>query len=74
MGDNLKEIKAQLQAAGVKADKVAADVKKLHDLITGTAGETPTPEEWAEVKDMAVALNNKLQGIDDQTEDEVPNP
>lgn len=66
MKEDLKEIKQQLIDADAKADKVATDVKSLHDKIDGI-GDNPTPEEWKEVKDMATALNNKLQGIDDQT-------
>lgn len=73
MGENLNVIKQQLADADVKADKIAADVLKLHNLIQGT-GETPTPAEWQEVKDAATNLNNKLQGIDDQTEEDTPPP
>lgn len=69
MGQNLDDIKQALADANTKADKIASDVQHLHDLISGT-GETPTPEQWQEVKDAAAALNNKLQGIDDQTEDQ----
>lgn len=69
MGDNLNEIKAALVAADAKADKIQSDVTKLTNAI-GNTGETPTAEEWAEVKLIAADLNLKLQGIDDQTEDE----
>ena len=68
MGKELDAIKQQLVDADAKTDKIAADVKHLHDLIEN-AGETPTAEQWQEVKDAATALNNKLQGIDDSTED-----
>lgn len=73
MGDQLTAIKADLQAANLKADKIQADVTKLTNAI-GNTGETPTPEEWAEVKLLSTDLNNKLQGIDDQTEDDAPPP
>lgn len=66
MKEDLKEIKKQLVDADTKADKIAADVKLLHDKIDGI-GDNPTPEEWQEVKDMASKLNSKLQGIDDAT-------
>lgn len=77
MGQNLSEIKQALADASLKADKVAADVQKLHDLIQNTgggSGETPTPEEWQEVKDAAAALNAKLQSVDDATPEETPPP
>jgi hypothetical protein len=67
MGDKLNEIKAQLQAADAKVDKISADVTRLHDIISGSTGETPTAEEWAEVKSLGEALNAKLQGVDDAT-------
>ena len=66
MGDNLNEIKAQVQAAQAKVDKVAADVQRLHDLINN-AGETPTTEEWNDVKTLVGDLNTALQAVDDVT-------
>lgn len=66
MGEQLDSIKADLVAANAKADKIQADVTKLTNAI-GNTGETPTAEEWAEVKQIASDLNTKLQGIDDQT-------
>lgn len=72
MGENLNEVKQALQDASAKADRIQADVTKLTNAI-GNTGETPTAEEWAEVKTLAADLNTKLQGIDDQTaEDEPP--
>lgn len=71
MNEDLAQIKASLEAANVKADKIAADVTLLHTKITGT-GEVPTAEEWAEVKTLSSQLNDKLQAVDDQTADETP--
>lgn len=70
MAENLNQIKADLQAANEKADKIAADVTLLHEKIDNVEGETPTPEEWEEVKSLSSQLNSKLQGIDDQTPEE----
>lgn len=74
MGQNLNEVKEALAAADAKADKIAADVTLLHGKIDNVNGETPTAEEWAEVKALATNLNNKLQNIDDQTAEEVVEP
>lgn len=70
MGENLNEITAALAAANEKADKIQADVTYLKSQIDNVDGETPTAEEWAAVKEAANNLNNKLQGIDDQTPDQ----
>lgn len=66
MGENIQALKADLVAANAKVDRVATDVAKLLGIIAGSAGETPTAAEWAEVKELGASLNNKLQGLDDQ--------
>lgn len=66
MGQELDAINAKLDSANEKVAKVAADVAHLHTLIAGT-GETPTPAEWAAVKEKADALNTSLQAVDDAT-------
>lgn len=74
MNEDLQQIKDALTAANAKADKIQTDVTLLHTKIGSIPGEVPTPEEWAEVKQIATDLNNKLQGIDDQTADETTTP
>lgn len=66
MGENLNAIKADLISANEKITKIAADVQRLHDAIAA-AGEVPTPEEWAEVKQISADLNTALQAVDDVT-------
>lgn len=66
MNNDLQEIKDKLIAADLKIDKVGADVVRLHEIINAS-GELPTAEEWADVKNIATSLNDKLQVVDDQT-------
>lgn len=71
MNEDLQQIKASLEAANTKADKIAADVTLLHTKINGIEN-VPTAEEWAEVKALSSQLNDKLQAVDDKTADEEP--
>jgi predicted nuclease with TOPRIM domain len=70
MANELDEIKAGLDAANAKVDKIRTEVASLHDTINSGNGDAPTPEQWQEVKDKVGALNTKLQEVDDQTEDQ----
>lgn len=67
MGQNLDELNAKLDQATAKVTAIAADVQRLHDLISNTTGETPTAAEWQAIKDKADSLNASLQAVDDQT-------
>lgn len=66
MSTELDAIKADVIAANEKVTKVAADVARLHELITA-GGDVPTAEQWAEVKQLTADLNTSLQAVDDAT-------
>lgn len=65
----IQEIKAKLQAALGKIDKVTADVALLHSKIDNLP-EAPTAEEIQELKDLSTEINDKLQAVDDSTPEE----
>lgn len=70
MANELEDIKADLVSANQKVAKIKADVEGLHAKIDA-AGDTPTPEQWAEVKQLSSQLNSALQEVDDKTADEI---
>lgn len=69
MAQELDDIKADLVSANEKVTKIKADVESLHAKMDA-AGDTPTAEQWAEVKSLSSQLNASLQEVDDRTEDE----
>lgn len=60
-----EELKALLDTANTKADKISAEVIALKDKIVTTPG---IPQD---IVDAATTLASKLQGIDDLNEDAV---
>lgn len=66
----LEGIQADLQAAAAVVVKIKADVTALHAKID-SLGDSPTQEEIDAVKAESAALVESLQGVDDQTEDEI---
>lgn len=70
MSEQLDSIKSALVSAQEKVTKIATDVALLHAKIDAIGAGVPTPDQWAEVQQLATDLNTSLQVVDDATPEE----